>query len=116
MGDRPEFVIGLLYPTRTTHTAIGLTMDWSIRSSVVQSAALSTASTVPFADFHRIDHAFRGQRMRPTGITLRLDRGDNLSYRDVAKWARTSVQMVADLYDQAHPEQNAARVAGGRKG
>ena len=26
--------------------------------------------------------------------------GDNLSHRDVAKWARTSVQMVADFYDQ----------------
>ena len=53
--------------------------------------------------------------LRPTGITLRLDKGDNLSYRDVAKWARTSVQMVADFYDQAHPEQTAARVAGFRK-
>ena len=54
--------------------------------------------------------------LRPTGITLRLDKGDNLSYRDVAKWARTSVQMVADFYDQAHPEQTAARVAGFRRG
>jgi hypothetical protein len=36
---------------------------------------------------------------RPTGITLRLDKGDNLSGRDVAKWARMSVQMVADFYD-----------------
>ena len=53
--------------------------------------------------------------LRPTGITLRLDKGDNLSYRDVAKWSRTSVQMVADFYDQAHPDQTAARVAGFRK-
>ena len=53
--------------------------------------------------------------LRPTGITLRLDKGDNLSHRDVAKWARTSVQMVADFYDQAHPEHTAARVAGFRK-
>lgn len=52
--------------------------------------------------------------LRPTGITLRLDKGDNLSYRDVAKWSRTSVQMVADFYDQAHPEQTAMRVAGFR--
>lgn len=52
--------------------------------------------------------------LRPTGITLRLDKGDNLSHRDVAKWARTSVQMVADFYDQAHPEQVAERVAGFR--
>ena len=54
--------------------------------------------------------------LRPTGITLRLDKGDNLSHRDVAKWARTSVQMVADFYDQAHPEQVAERVAGFRRG
>jgi hypothetical protein len=54
--------------------------------------------------------------LRPTGITLRLDKGDNLSYRDVAKWARTSVRMIEAFYDQAHPEQTAARVAGVRKG
>jgi hypothetical protein len=42
--------------------------------------------------------------LRPTRITLRLDKGDKLSHRDVAKLARTSVQMVADFYDQAHPE------------
>lgn len=53
--------------------------------------------------------------LRPTGITLRLEKGDNVSYRDVARWARTSVQMVADFYDQAHPEQSAARVAGFKK-
>ena len=53
--------------------------------------------------------------LRPTGITLRLDKGNNVSYRDVAKWARTSVSMVADFYDQAHPEDTAARVAGFRK-
>ena len=52
--------------------------------------------------------------LRPTGITLRLDKGDNLSYRDVAKWARTSVQMVADFYDQARPEPTISCVAGVR--
>ena len=49
--------------------------------------------------------------LRPTGITLRLDKGDNVSYRDIAKWARTSVQMVADFYDQATPESSAVKVA-----
>jgi len=29
--------------------------------------------------------------------------------------ARTSVRMVADFYDQAHPEQVAERVAGFRR-
>jgi phage-related protein len=62
----------------TTHTANGLTVDWSIRSRVFQSAALS--------------------------------------HRDVAKWAQTSVQMVADFYDHAHPERVAERVAGFRRG
>lgn len=41
-------------------------------------------------------------------------KGDNLSHRDVAKWARTSVQMVADFYDEAHPQRVAERVAGFR--
>jgi integrase len=49
--------------------------------------------------------------LRPTGITLRLDKGDNLSYRDVAHWARTSVQTISAYYDQATPESSAVRVA-----
>jgi integrase len=49
--------------------------------------------------------------LRPTGITLRLDKGDNLSYRDVANLARTSVQMIAAYYDQATPESSAVKVA-----
>lgn len=48
----------------------------------------------------------------PTGITLRLDKGDNLPCRDVGRWARMSAQMVADFYEQVHPEQTAARLAG----
>jgi hypothetical protein len=54
--------------------------------------------------------------LRPTGFTHRLDKGDHLSHRDVAKWARTSGQMVANFYDQAHPEQVGERVAGYRRG
>lgn len=50
--------------------------------------------------------------LRPTGITLRLDRGNNVNYRDIAKWARTSVAMVGDFYDQTNGSAAAARVAG----
>lgn len=53
--------------------------------------------------------------LRPTAITMRLDRGDNLTYREIAKWCRTSVAMVQDFYDQAHPSSTAARVATFRK-
>lgn len=53
--------------------------------------------------------------LRPTGITLRLDKGDNISYRAIAKWARTSSVMVAQYYDQLHPEQAAVAVAGFKK-
>lgn len=52
--------------------------------------------------------------LRPTGISLRLELGDNISYRDVAKWSRTSVAMVEQFYDQTHPENSAARVMGFR--
>jgi len=53
--------------------------------------------------------------LRPTGISMRLDRGENVSYRDIAKWARTSVAMIEKFYDQTHPEQSVERVAGFRK-
>jgi integrase len=53
--------------------------------------------------------------LRPTGISLRLERGDNVSYRDIARWARTSVQVVEDFYDQNHPEKSVERIATFRK-
>lgn len=53
--------------------------------------------------------------LRPTGISLRLDRGDNLDYRDIARWARTSPAMVAAFYDQTHPIDSAVRVAANRE-
>jgi integrase len=53
--------------------------------------------------------------LRPTGISLRLEKGDNPSYRDIARWARTSAAMVEDFYDQTHPRRSAERVAGFRK-
>ena len=49
--------------------------------------------------------------LRPTAITMRLDRGDNISYRAIAEWARTSSAMVEDYYDQLHPAQAAGEVA-----
>jgi integrase len=78
---------------------------------------LKTANLYEYRD-PKTGHVLTRDRksLRPTGITLRLDKGDNLTYRDVAKWARTSVQMVADFYDQAHPERVAERVAGFRRG
>lgn len=38
--------------------------------------------------------------LRPTGITLLLNRVENPSYRDIADWARTSPTMILDYYDQ----------------
>ena len=49
--------------------------------------------------------------LRPTAITLRLDKGDNVSYRDISNWARTDVTNVAHYYDQATPESSAVKVA-----
>ena len=53
--------------------------------------------------------------LRPTAITMRLDREDNISYRAIAEWARTSSAMVEDYYDQLHPAQAAGEVATFRK-
>jgi integrase len=50
--------------------------------------------------------------LRPTGITLRLDGPNAPNYRDIAKWARTSVAMVEKFYDQSQPEQHVNRVLG----
>lgn len=47
--------------------------------------------------------------LRPTGITLQLDRVENVSYRDVADWARTSPSMILDYYDQSHPGSQCAK-------
>jgi len=48
--------------------------------------------------------------LRPTAITMRLEKGENISYRDISFWARTSPEMVARYYDQLHPADAAARV------
>jgi integrase len=53
--------------------------------------------------------------LRPTGITLRLDKGKNISYRDIADWARTSPSMILDYYDQAHPGHSVTKVLGFKK-
>ena len=53
--------------------------------------------------------------LRSTGISMRLDKGDNVSYREAAIWARTSVTMIEKFYDQTHPQRIAERVAGFRK-
>lgn len=53
--------------------------------------------------------------LRPTGITLQLDRVQNVSYRDIADWARTSPSMILDYYDQAHPGHSVTRVLGFQK-
>jgi integrase len=53
--------------------------------------------------------------LRPTGITLRLEETENPNYRDVAKWARTSPEMIAKFYDQIHPATVATRLLRKRK-
>lgn len=53
--------------------------------------------------------------LRPTAITLRLDKGDNVSYRAIAEWARTSPVMIEEFYDQLHPAKAAGEVATFRK-
>jgi hypothetical protein len=52
--------------------------------------------------------------LRPTGISLRLDESRTPSYRDVAKWARTSPAMIFAFYDQTHREQSAERIVAWR--
>lgn len=62
----------------------------------------------------------RGQKrdlksLRPTGISLRLDLGPkNPDYRAIAKFARTSPDMIAKFYDQTHPETLLHQVVGFR--
>ena len=53
--------------------------------------------------------------LRQTGISLRLEQGPNPDYRDIAKWARTSVTQVARFYDQTHPEDSVKRITGFRE-
>ena len=48
--------------------------------------------------------------LRPTGITLLLDRVENPSYRDIADWARTSPSMILDYYDQSHPGHKVSKL------
>jgi hypothetical protein len=52
--------------------------------------------------------------LRPTGISMRLDRQD-ISYREAARWARTSAAMIEKFYDQNHPEKSVERIVGFRK-
>jgi hypothetical protein len=52
--------------------------------------------------------------LRQTGISMRLERGDNPEYRDIAKWARTSPGMIAAFYDQTHPQHSVERIVGFR--
>jgi hypothetical protein len=53
--------------------------------------------------------------LRQTGISMRLDLGKSPDYRDIAKWARTSVGQIGRFYDQSHPEQSVERITGFRK-
>lgn len=54
--------------------------------------------------------------LRPTGISLRLDLGPkNIDYRAIAKFSRTSPEMIAKFYDQTHPESLLGQVVGFRQ-
>jgi integrase len=53
--------------------------------------------------------------LRPTGISLRLEKGDNVDYRDIARWCRSSPAMIAAFYDQNHPEKSVERLLTFRK-
>jgi hypothetical protein len=48
--------------------------------------------------------------LRPTGISLRLDESEHPNYVDIARWARTSVAMIEDFYDQREHDESMARV------
>lgn len=48
---------------------------------------------------------------RSTGISIRLDVTNNPNYVDIAKWARTSPEMLLRWYDQNHPRKAVERVA-----
>src|SRR5262249_30887133 len=52
--------------------------------------------------------------LRQTGISMRLELGPNIDYRDIAKWARTSPGMIGKFYDQTHPKESVQRVTGFR--
>lgn len=52
--------------------------------------------------------------LRQTGISMRLDQGPSPDYRDIAKWARTSVTEIGRFYDQSHPKEAVERVTGFR--
>lgn len=50
--------------------------------------------------------------LRPTGISLRLDMaGPNADYRAMAKYARTSPEMIAKFYDQTRPQALLGKVS-----
>ena len=62
----------------------------------------------------------RGRRnlksLRPTGISLRLDKGPkNIDFRDLAKIVRSSPDMIHKFYDQTHPQESLGRVMGFRE-
>lgn len=52
--------------------------------------------------------------LRQTGISMRLEKGPNPDYRDIAKWCRSSAGVVAAFYDQCHPEHSVERITGFR--
>lgn len=52
--------------------------------------------------------------LRQTGISMRLELGPSPDYRDIAKWARTSVTQISQFYDQTHPRSSVERVTGFR--
>ena len=52
--------------------------------------------------------------LRQTGISMRLEKRGGIDYRDIAKWARTSVAMIEQFYDQTHPQQSVERITGFR--
>ena len=54
-----------------------------------------------------------GRSLRPTGMCLRIEVGPRpIDYRALARWARTSPQMIDRYYDQLYPATNAARIVG----
>lgn len=53
--------------------------------------------------------------LRQTGISLRLELGDSIDIRDLARWARTTPEMIVRWYDQNNPQKSVERIVGFRK-
>jgi hypothetical protein len=108
--------------SRTREVAIGTAMSAAIFRDMRQERPGAKPDDLVFTDHRDTARAWfkaaglretpRGVRTRKcyrvTGITMRIEdhfaRGRALDAEGIAKWARTSPEMIRAYYDQSHPE------------